>query len=144
VKTATRNYRTNPLSFQVALANLERQMADHLKRQGVRLRDARRALKISQEEAARLIGVSNKAYGDWERGKSEPRDRNWRQIEEILKIKAEEVRGEPPQSQLDRIEETQQQILGELAAIRLALAAPSRRQKQPQRQSREGTAASGS
>jgi transcriptional regulator with XRE-family HTH domain len=97
-------------------------MADHLRRQGARLREARKALKISQEEAARLIGVSNKAYGAWERGTSEPRDRNWRQIEEILKIRVEEIRGEPPQSQLDKIEANQRQILANQRQILVEIA----------------------
>jgi transcriptional regulator with XRE-family HTH domain len=79
-------------------------MAEHLQRQGRRLRRARKALKLSQEEAAHLIGVSSKTFGSWERGEAEPRDSNWRKIEEQLKVRADEVRGEPPVDQLTRLE----------------------------------------
>ena len=79
-------------------------MAEYLQAQGDRLRAARKALNLSQEDAAHLIGVSFKTYNSWENGKSEPRDSNWRKIEEQLKVSAEEMRGEPPSLQIDRIE----------------------------------------
>ena len=83
------NYRSSPLPFQELQANLERQMAEYLSAQGDRLRAARKVLGISQEDAAHLIGVSFKTYNSWENGHSEPRDKNWRRIEEELKVRAD-------------------------------------------------------
>lgn len=125
--TTLPNHRQTPLLFAQALDTLQRQMADYLKAQGDRLRAARKSLGLSQEDAAHLIGVTVAAYGAWERGESEPRDRNWRKIEERLKVTAEEVRGEPPLSQMDQILVNQERILAELATIRVEQAAAEAR-----------------
>jgi transcriptional regulator with XRE-family HTH domain len=56
----------------------------------------RRAKSWSQEDAAHAVGVSVSTWGDWERGKHDPYDANWRKIEQAFGVEAAEIRGEPP------------------------------------------------
>jgi transcriptional regulator with XRE-family HTH domain len=109
------------LPFREALANLERQMAEHLARQGQRIRQAREAQNLSQEDAAHLLEVSVKTFGSWERGESEPRGRNWQKLEKVLGVRVLEIRGAPPPSQLDRIEAAIAALAVEQAAIEARL-----------------------
>jgi transcriptional regulator with XRE-family HTH domain len=69
---------------------------DHRKAVGARLRDLRKARNMSQEDAAYAVGVTLKTWGDWERGRRDPYDANWRKIGQAFDVDPAEVRGTPP------------------------------------------------
>jgi transcriptional regulator with XRE-family HTH domain len=85
----------------------------------------RRSRRWSQEDAAHAVGVSVSTWGDWERGKHDPYETNWRRIEQTFEVDATEIRGEPPtasvnvelRAQLDRIEQKLDQLLGDGAPV---------------------------
>lgn len=84
-----RNYRTNTLNVEVARANLVRQMSNRARSE--RLRQLRRARGESIETTAARIGVSAKSYGDWERGKTEIRDRNAHLVADYFGVELAEI-----------------------------------------------------
>lgn len=147
------------LHFPELRARFERQMADYLADVGRRLRDARlrnRPDLDSIPKAARElqdkhgIDISEKQYGRWERGESEPRGSKRDALAAMLGIRKEEIWGEAPiapeeelRAQLNRIEETLAKILAEQRLIRLELKRPSRQRRTPPPAAR-GKAASGS
>jgi DNA-binding XRE family transcriptional regulator len=101
-------------------ARFERQMASLRRRRGQRIREARERNRpeLSQEDAAHEMGVSVKTIGRWERGESQPRDKQWEPLARMLKVGVEDLRGQPPiapeaelKAQLDRIEANQQLLL---------------------------------
>ena len=49
-----------------------------------RIRTARKALKISQEEAAQRCGVRHNTFCRWETGRMVPSAKNWPAIEALL------------------------------------------------------------
>ena len=134
------------LHFGELRARFERQMADYLADVGRRLREARlrnRPDLDSIPKAARAfetatgIHVSEKQYGRWERGESEPRGAKRDGLAAMLGIRKEEIWGEPPvapedelRAALAELRSGQKEILRQLAglrsAIRLLTAAPSR------------------
>lgn len=111
-------------------------------------------LHLTQEAMADKVGITLRGYQEWEAGGGI----KWPNAQKLAKvagvtadwIMSGDVLHETPdlskgqaETQMDRIEANQQRILAELAAIRLGLAGPSRRQK-PRRQSRPGKEATGS
>lgn len=70
-------------------------MEGHQRAIGQALRALRKSRAFSQEDAAHAVGVSVSTWGDWERGKHNPYDSNWRKIEQAFGIDAAEIRGEP-------------------------------------------------
>src|SRR6186997_1783165 len=64
---------------------------------GARLREIREAKKLTQDEAARRIGVSELSYGNWERGKQAPTDENLKEIARVFKVDPRELGYRPPQ-----------------------------------------------
>lgn len=116
-------------------------MAEQDRQRGERIRDLREAHAWTQRQLADKLQVDPKTVHNWEAGK-ELNPTNLRELAELLKVPMDYIRfgerGVPdltdmfasdPEalSQLDRIEERQEQILGELRALRLQLAAPSQR-----------------
>lgn len=151
-KAPTRRVGAKSLHFATVLARFEAQMAAYSADVGRRMREARTRNRpdLSQEAAAHEIGVSSKQYGRWETGKSQPRAANWAKIAEVLQVAVDDLRGKPPiapeqelRDQLDRIETTQDKILGELRAIRLELKRPSRQAPRTPQESRRGKGATG-
>lgn len=69
---------------------------EHRRSVGLRLRELRKAQGLSQEDAAYKVGVTVKTWGDWERGKRDPYDTNWRKIGEEFDVDPGEIRGAPP------------------------------------------------
>lgn len=109
------------------LANFERQMADYTQNVGKRIREARERIPdLSQEAAAREVGVSVKQFGRWERGESQPRrQEKWDRLAEVLGVSVDDLRGEPPEvydpeselrMQVDRLEEKLDAILAALSS----------------------------
>jgi transcriptional regulator with XRE-family HTH domain len=114
-------------------------------------------LHLTQEAMADKVGVTLRGYQEWEAGGG-IKWKNATKLAELGDVTPDwlmsgerEVpdlsvlmNGDGSQSQLDRIEEVQQQILAEIAAIRLALVQPSRRVQRTPRESRSGREATGS
>lgn len=130
-------------------------MAIEDKARAQRIASLRKQKRLTQEVMAQRLDVAYRTYQTWESLK-EPVMPDWPNLEKLAKfhgVKPEDIIGETPdlaalmgsasQTQLDRIESNQDRLLAELAAIRLALAAPSRR-RQPQQQSQGRKRATGS
>ena len=87
---------------------------------GERLRELARARGLSSDEdAARLVGVSYRQYQRWLSGESDPRGSSLKQIAEAFEVPIAELIGDeaPSERQLDRMEaelERQGQILDAL------------------------------
>lgn len=64
---------------------------------GERLAAMRKASKLSQEGAARAIGVGTLSYGKWERGQQNPSDENLKAIAETFKVDPRDLGYVPPQ-----------------------------------------------
>lgn len=71
-------------------------MEDHRKAVGARLRELRKSRSWSQEDAAHEIGVAVKTWSNWERGRTDPYDSNWKRITEVFEVDVSEIRGTPP------------------------------------------------
>jgi transcriptional regulator with XRE-family HTH domain len=132
------------------------------------MRERRDELGLTQSQIADAIGIASvtKDYvSRWERGVVEPSEAYLDGAAAALKTTVadlmagptadrEATNGPTPElfggaddtdlTQLDRIEKRQQEILSEMAAIRLALASPSRSRRQSPPQSQPGTEATGS
>lgn len=117
--------------------SLRRVVEEHRQAVGARLRSLRKAHGWSQEEAAYRVGVTLKTWGDWERGKRDPYDGNWKKIGEAFEVDPADVRGTPVSplalgapterslnddlsSRLDRLEEIAQQNQRLLIAVAAA------------------------
>lgn len=50
------------------------------------LRRQRKLFGLSQEQAARRIGVSQGTYCDWENGKNSPQPSNFKKLSRVLEI----------------------------------------------------------
>lgn len=147
------------LHFPALRARFERQMADYLADVGRRLRDARlrnrpdldSIPKASRELQDKYgIGNSEKQYGRWERGESEPRGAKREALAKMLHVRPEDIWGEAPiapedelRAQLQRIESKLDDVLAGQRVIRAELARPSRKASTP-RQSAPRKRASGS
>lgn len=75
---------------------LSRVVQEHRTAVGGRLKQLRQSRGMSQEDAAYAVGVTLKTWGDWERGKRDPYDANWKKIGEAFAVDPAEVRGTPP------------------------------------------------
>lgn len=110
---------TKMLHFAAMRDRFERQMADYLADVGRRLREARERNRpdlSSHAKAARElenlgVTVSEKQYGRWERGESEPRGDKRKVIATMVGVEVADLWGNPPiapeqelRDQLDRIE----------------------------------------
>lgn len=102
-------------------------------------------LHLTQEGMADKVGVTLRGYQEWEAGGGIKWD-NAKKLAKAAGVTPDWImsgdRAETPDlsngpSQLDVIEANQERILAELAAIRLALAAPSRRPSQKQSPARK-------
>jgi transcriptional regulator with XRE-family HTH domain len=60
------------------------------------LKEARIRAKLTQDEAARLVGVKERTWGSWERGTHDPTEENLRAIVSQLQIPPDLVGYEPP------------------------------------------------
>jgi transcriptional regulator with XRE-family HTH domain len=83
-----------------------------------RIREARGERGLTQDEVARRVGVTVRAYQRWEEGASMPHRRNLDRLREVLGVD----RSEPPhiegpvENRFDRLEElVQQSVIGEPA-----------------------------
>jgi transcriptional regulator with XRE-family HTH domain len=55
------------------------------KAQGERITDLRRRAHLSQQDVAAKVGVSVRAYADWEKGRSDPKAGNLVRLAQVLK-----------------------------------------------------------
>lgn len=62
-----------------------------------KLKEARKRANLTQDEAARLVGVRERTWGAWERGAHDPAQENLRAIVEKLKVPPEQIGYEAPQ-----------------------------------------------
>lgn len=51
-----------------------------------KLKERRKALKLTQKDIADQLGISYQAYSAWERGVKEPSEEKVNQLEKILKV----------------------------------------------------------
>lgn len=90
-------------------------MAAHQQRMGQLFAEARADVGITQEEAARRIGVGYRTYQKWEEGRVSPYPRNLKSASKVFGRTVEELGGEPLEEyipdQLDRIETKLNQLL---------------------------------
>lgn len=61
----------------------------------LKLKEYREKAKLSQRDIAKLLGISQASYWEWESGKSFPSSKRIKQLCEILKASPEEVFGMP-------------------------------------------------
>lgn len=134
----------------------ELRMALEDKARGQRIAALRKQRRLTQQVMAERLGIAYRTYQTWEAGMVVPEWPNLEKLAAFFGIKPEDIIGESPdvgallgleppdQAQLDRIEEKVDQVLAELAAIRLDLARPSRQGTRPQKQSQREKEASGS
>src|SRR5947209_15140887 len=104
-------------SWQIAgeIVSLLDALNVHGEQLGVRLRTLARARGItSDEDAARLIGVSYRQYQRWLSGESDPRSTSLKQIAQAFEIPLVELLGEPDPTQLDRIEAKLERLLARI------------------------------
>jgi transcriptional regulator with XRE-family HTH domain len=83
-----------------------------------RIRDARRDRGLTQDETARRVGVTLRAYQRWEEGASVPHRRNLDKLREVLGVAGTEppALGEPVEHRFDRLEELfERSMIGEPA-----------------------------
>ncbi len=85
---------------------------------GARIRDARKARSLTQEDLAALLGVSSRSVGDWERGSAEPRSTTAAKLAEILGIAVHANGDTPPDATDDAPGETLPDVINSLAAAR--------------------------
>lgn len=99
-------------------------MAAHQQRMGQLIAEARADLGITQEEAARRIGVGYRTYQKWEEGRNSPYPRNLKAASRVFGRTVEELGGEPLEEyipdQLDRIEQKLDALLAVLGATQPA------------------------
>lgn len=91
-----------------------------------RLKTARRLAGLTQEDAARALGVTLKTYARWERGETRGFLRQLGSIAETFGVTPEQLLGhdEPsPDDRLERLEGRVEAIWEQLSAIRLLLEA---------------------
>lgn len=58
---------------------------------GIHIREARKALGIKQGEFARMLGVTNGAVSQWEKGRTLPSTDKLKQIAEALNTTVDEL-----------------------------------------------------
>ena len=83
-----------------------------------RIREARGERGLTQDEVARRVGVTVRAYQRWEEGASLPHRRNLDRLREVLGVDRSEPPhiGGPVENRFDRLEElVQQSVIGEPA-----------------------------
>jgi transcriptional regulator with XRE-family HTH domain len=119
---------------------IERQLA--AQRLGARLAKERARLGLNQEDAARKIGVTHRAYQRWESGDAMPFARNLRSAAEAFGLDVGELAGGLPQNgdvqgQLDRIEAKLDHLIVGLSALPLDTDLPALEQPQEPRGSAE-------
>ncbi len=104
-------------------------MAAHQQRMGRLIAEARAEKGISQEDAARQIGIGNRTYQKWEAGEVVPYRRNLLKAATVLGKTVEELGGEPledyVEDQLNRIETKLDQLLEALPATPAAGEGPA-------------------
>ena len=71
-------------------------MDHHRKAVGDRLRDLRKANGLSQEHAARKVGVGVKTWNNWENGRTALRDTNARRIADAFGVSIATIIGSTP------------------------------------------------
>lgn len=124
------------LHFAELRSRFERQMADYLADVGRRLREARLqnrpdldSIPKASRELHEKFGIINseKQYGRWELGKSEPRGAKREALAKMLRVRPEDIWGEPPiapeeelRQQLNRIEDKLDRLLDYFATTAIA------------------------
>ena len=121
------------------------------KARGQRIAELRKRKRLTQQAMAERLQIAYRTYQTWEAGTVMPEWENLEKLALFHQLRVEDIIGDdmeaaPPSlgDQLDRIEANQDRILGELAAIRLALASPTRRKSRSQSPSQGRTKATGS
>lgn len=71
-------------------------MHEHRLKVGERLKALRKARGWNQEDAAHHVGVAVKTWSNWERGRTDPYDANWRKIAEVFDVEPADIIGTPP------------------------------------------------
>lgn len=89
-------YRSITQTKRVISDTLLRVIEDHRIAVGKKLLALRKSKNMTQMDAAIACDVELKTWGDWERGKRDPYDRNWRKIGEVFDVNPAEIRGTPP------------------------------------------------
>lgn len=119
------------LHFGEFRARFERQMADYLADVGRRLREARQRNRPDLDsipKAARElkdvhgVDVSEKQYGRWERGESEPRGSKRDALAAMLRVRKEDIWGEPPLAPEDELRADMKALKNSLRTIRAEIA----------------------
>jgi DNA-binding XRE family transcriptional regulator len=109
-------------------ATLLRVVEDHRKAVGIRLRDLRKSHNMTQMDAAVAVGVELKTWGDWERGKRDPYDSNWRKIGETFEVDPAVIRGTLPAplglgAREDQVEQIETQLTAQTRVLEQITAA---------------------
>lgn len=110
-----------PWTLAGVAESLLAEVKDHRRAVGARLRELRKARGMSQEDAAHAVGVAVKTWSNWERGRTNPYDTNWRKIGKAFDVDPGEIQGQPPaplalhnSERLDQIDEKLDEILRRL------------------------------
>lgn len=118
--TRHQDYRETPLRHADRLANFQRQMTDYAL--GEAFRGLRQNRRLSQETAAAEVGVSSKAWREWEKHNGPIKAENLRKVADYFEVDDPDVlvtrdfQGIDPM-QLGRIETNQHLILRVLAEV---------------------------
>jgi transcriptional regulator with XRE-family HTH domain len=88
--------RSMPWTPRDVAASLLREVEEHRRRVGERLRQLRKSRGWSQEDAAHEAGVAVKTWYRWESGKGLPYDANVKKLADIFDTTPEEILGVPP------------------------------------------------
>lgn len=130
-------------------ANIADQMAAYRERLAERIDKELQRRGQDHHDLAHALRANPRTAERWVTGETEPQRRYRKPIADFFGVPIEdfwpelELEDKAFKDWMERIEANQDKILGELAAIRLELARPSRRQK-PRQQSQRGKEASGS
>ena len=89
-------YRSITWTVERFADSLLREMEEHRKVVGQRLRDLRKQHGMNQEDAAHAVGVAVKTWSNWERGATAPYDSNWKKIGDTFGVDPASIIGTPP------------------------------------------------
>jgi putative transcriptional regulator len=117
--SARRNCVQNAATTSPVLRSLLVEMELERRAVGQRIAALRKKRRWTQDDAKDAIGVSLRAYQDWEAGRAIPRWRNLERLTETFEVDASDILGEersnggdPISAQLNRIEAKLDDVLG--------------------------------
>lgn len=128
--------RTMSSQFPTFRLTVAAQMAEYRQRIAEQIRKEREKRGWRREDLAQKTGASYRQIERWETAKSRPQAANLKKLAEVFEVDVSvlrpdlEAEEEELRAYLIRVEANQDRILRELAAIRLALAAPHQEQRQ--------------